>query len=307
MTPPEKWKLIAVVVVVLGLVGAAVVYYAVTAPSGPPGKPSVVASFYPYEFFSGRVAGDHADASSLVPPGIEPHEWEPSPKEIEKVSLAAAFVYNGWGFEEYLDALFAELPADRPVRVNASVGLSTIPGEGEHPIDPHLWLDPVRMQTAVDNIAAGLAKADAAGKGVFDSNAAKLKGDLAALHAKIEAGLKDCKLRVIVTQHEAFGYFNDRYGIEGHAIHGLSPDQEPTPAEMEEILRVINETGVKYILYEELVDPKVAKTLADEAGVQTMVLSPVEGLTEDGRQRGDTYFTLMETNIQNLRTAMECT
>jgi len=157
------------------------------------------------------------------------------------------------------------------------------------------------------NIAAGLTLADPAGNATFTMNAAKLRQDLATLDAEFAAGLTTCGLRVIVTQHEAFAYLAARYNLTQHAIQGLSPDQEPTPAQIQQILNVINQTGSKYIFYEELVSPGVAQALAQEAHVQTMVLSPIEGLNGTESQNGDTYLTLMEMNLANLRTALECT
>src|SRR5438552_1301731 len=126
------------------------------------------------------------------------------------------------------------------------------------------------------------------------------------LASRVAAGLQTCARRVFITQHEAFAYLAARYNLTQVAIQGLSPDQEPTPAKVQEILNVINATGSKVVFFEELVNPAVAQTLANEAKVQTMVLSPIEGLTAEERANGDTYLSLMEMNLQNLRIALEC-
>ena len=174
-------------------------------------------------------------------------------------------------------------------------------------IDPHLWLDPVYVETTAMTIADGLTKADPAGNATYHANAARFIQDLVALNATFESGLAHCGLRMFITQHEAFAYLAKRYNLTQYAIQGLSPDQEPTPAQIQQILNVINQTGSKYIFYEELVSPGVAQALAQEAHVQTMVLSPIEGLNGTESQNGDTYLTLMEMNLANLRTALECT
>ena len=298
--------LVAIVAVVAGLVGVGGAYYVVSH-SGGAGAPEVVATFYPYQYLAARVAGDRLSVRALVPPGVEPHEWEPTPRDSLTIALSPAFVYNGY-VEAYLANLFRELPADKPVRVNASAGLDVIRGGegGASAVDPHLWLDPVRVEMTIDTIAAGLSKADPAGKATFEANAAALRQDVERIHTMFVNGLQTCSRRIFITQHEAFAYLAQRYNLTQYAIQGLSPDQEPTPTKMEEILNVINQTGSKYVFFEELVSPAVARTLANEAHVQTMVLSPVEGLTSEERQNGDTYLTLMERNLQNLRIALEC-
>jgi zinc transport system substrate-binding protein len=301
------WTLVAIVAVELGLVGAGGVYYVLSQTGGVNG-PTVVASFYPYEFLASRVAGDRFAVSALVPPGVEPHDWEPTPQDVLTIGTAAAFVYNGY-VEAYLPSLLNDLPPDRPLRLDASAGLSVIVGGegGAGAVDPHLWLDPVRVESSVDTIATGLSQVDPSGAAVFQANAAELRHDLARIDGLFAAGLQTCVRRVFITQHASFAYLAARYNLTQYAIQGLSPDQEPTPAKIQEILNLIDATGSKVVFFEELVNPAVAQTLADEAHVQTMVLSPIEGLTAEERANGDTYLSLMERNLQNLRTALECT
>jgi zinc transport system substrate-binding protein len=300
------WTLIAIVAAELGLVGAGGAYYVLSQTGGVHGPP-VVASFYPYQFLASRVAGDRFAVSALVPPGVEPHDWEPTPQDVLTIGDAAAFVYNGY-VEAYLPNLLNDLPPDRPLRIDASAGLSVIVGGegGANAVDPHLWLDPVRVESSVDTIATGLSQVDPSAAAVFQANAAKLRQDLARIDGLFAAGLQTCARRVFITQHASFAYLAARYNLTQSAIQGLSPDQEPTPVKIQEILNLIDATGSNVIFFEELVNPAVAQTLADEAHVRTMVLSPIEGLTAEERANGDTYLSLMERNLQNLRTALEC-
>ena len=160
----------------------------------------------------------------------------------------------------------------------------------------------------MNEVAEALSQKDPAGASVYRANAQSLNASLESLDSAFLAGLATCALRTIVVAHEAFGYLSDRYNLTMVAIEGLSPDAEPTPAKIQEILTLVNQTGVRYIFYEELVDPHVAQTLADEAHVQTMVLDPLEGLTADRAAAGATYLTIMrDTNLPNLRTALGCT
>src|SRR2546422_6741181 len=298
--------IIAIIAVSLSLVVAGVAYYALTR-AGPTG-PQVVASFYPYRYSPPGVAGDRCWVAAFVPPGVDPHDWEPTPGDAARMASSVAFVYNGY-LELYLQSFFADLPPNQPVRINASAGLGVLHGGEGGPagMDPPLWLDPVYVETTAMTIADGLARADPAGNATYRANAARLVQDLEALNATFESGLAHCGLRVFITQHEAFAYLAKRYNLTQYAIQGLSPDQDPTPAQIQQILNVINQTGSRYIFYEELVSPAVAQALAQEAHVQTMVLSPIEGLNATESQNGDTYITLMEMNLANLRTALECT
>jgi len=290
---------------VVGLVLISGLAYFVLSRAGPSGKPVVVGSFYPYYYAASAVGGDRVTAVNLVPPGVEPHDWEPSPQDMRAIYDASVFVFNGY-VEAYLPRVFADLPANGPLLVNTSAGMRTRNGTNGA-IDPHVWLDPVRMSTIVNEVAEALSQKDPAGASVYRANAQSLNASLESLDSAFLAGLATCALRTIVVAHEAFGYLSDRYNLTMVAIEGLSPDAEPTPAKIQEILNIVNQTGVRYIFYEALVDPHVAQTLADEAHVQTMVLDPLEGLTADRAATGANYLSIMrDTNLPNLRTALGC-
>src|SRR6184192_378572 len=216
------WTLVAIVAVELGLVGAGGAYYVLSQTGGVNG-PAVIASFYPYQFFASRVAGDRFAVTALVPPGVEPHDWEPTPRDVLTIGTAAAFVYNGY-VEAYLPNLLKDLPPDQPLRVDASAGLPLILGGkgGANAVDPHLWLDPVRVETSVATIAAAFSRVDPSGAAVFQANAAKLRQDLARIDGLFAAGLQTCARRVFITQHEAFAYLAARYNLTQVAIGTLS-------------------------------------------------------------------------------------
>lgn len=291
--------------IVAAVVVAAVSYYVGTTPAPAGGRLGVVASFYPYQYLAQRVGGNLAEVASLLPPGVEPHDWEPTPAAIAQVQAADVFVFNGYD-EVYLGPLFAELPADRPIRANTSAGLPVRTTENGE-VDPHVWLDPVLAQQIVDAIEAAFTAVRPDSAATFRANAQQVRTELAAIHDLYVSGLERCSLHTIVTQHESYGYPSARYGLTAVAIQGLSPDVEPTPAQLAEIRAVINATGVRYIFYEELVDPAVAQTLAAETNTMTLVLSPIEGLSPEGAARGETYMSLSTRNLVHLRTALGCT
>ena len=170
-------------------------------------------------------------------------------------------------------------------------------GEDDLEFDPHVWLDPLRYAEMSDRIASALGR---------PRDAAKLRVRLEGLDREYEAALDRCKRREIVTSHAAFGYLAERYDLEQIAITGLSPEAEPTPQELEDVVEDVRAQDATTVFFETLVSPSLAETVARETGASTAVLNPLEGLTEEELDRGEDYFSLMRTNLQTLREALEC-
>ncbi|WP_090115755.1 metal ABC transporter substrate-binding protein [Cohnella sp. OV330] len=282
-------------------------------------KLSVVTTFYPMYEFSRQVAGDLANVVALIPAGAEPHDWEPSAQDMAKVKDADVFVYNGI-VEGWVDAALSSASSDKRVVVRASEGLTTLEGAaeeeegeeahehghtgGEHAEDPHVWLDPGLAQREVAAIEAAFEKADPANKDTYKKNADAYIAELKALDEAYREGLKDVKTIQFVTQHAAFGYLAHAYGLEQVPIAGLSPEQEPSPGKMAEIVEFAKAHQVKTIFFETLVDPQVARTVADEIGAKTDVLNPLEGLTEEDKKNGLDYIGIMKKNLEALVEAL---
>jgi zinc transport system substrate-binding protein len=267
------------------------------------GKINVVTSFYPLYEFSKRIGGEKADVSILVPAGAEPHDWEPGPQDIIKIESAQIFVYNGAGLEPYIDKIITNTESQKLIVVDSSEGIELIK-EGGTP-DPHIWLDPVLAKHQVDAIEKAFIKSDPKDSDYYTANAQALKQDLDALDANISQELAPSRKKVFITAHAAFGYFAKRYGLTQIAISGLSPDIEPSPAKIAEIVKIAQENKVKYIFFETLLSPKLSETIAKEAGAQTLVLNPIEGLSEDQIRQGENYFTITRENVKNLKLALE--
>ncbi|MCC3371948.1 metal ABC transporter substrate-binding protein [Cohnella sp. REN36] len=276
----------------------------------------VVTTFYPMYEFSKQVGGEHADVVALVPPGAEPHDWEPSAKDMAKVKEADVFVYNGL-VEGWVPQALSSAANDKRIVVEASKGIELMEGlpeeeeehhdhagEDGHAMDPHVWLDPVLAQQEVASIQAAFSQADPANQAAYENNAKAYIAQLQALDEAYRAGLQDVKMKAFVTQHAAFGYLAKRYGLTQVPIAGLSPDQEPSPDQMADIVKFAKERAVKTIFFETLVDPKVAKTVADEIGARTDVLNPIEGLTDEDQKNGLDYIGLMKNNLEALKKAL---
>ncbi|MCL5057738.1 MAG: metal ABC transporter substrate-binding protein [Actinobacteria bacterium] len=278
---------------------------------GPPGRSSggkirVCATTYPLYDFAKNIGGDRIEAFMLLPPGAEPHHWEPAPGDIIKISGSDVLVYNGAGLESWLENTLIQVDRNKTAVVDSSSGVDLIRGEdGEQGQDPHIWLDPVNAQKMVDNILEGLVKADPANKDYYAANAREYKARLAELDGRYRAALSGAGIRQIVVSHDAFGYLARRYGLEQISARGLSADSEPSPARLAEIVELVREHHIKYIFYETLVSPKVSETIAEEAGVGTLVLNPVAGLSEEEMAGGEDYLKIMGENLENLKAACE--
>jgi zinc transport system substrate-binding protein len=261
------------------------------------GGDRAVASFYPLAFATARIGGD-LEVVDLTPAGTEPHDLELTPDQVDEILDARVVVVMGEGFQPAVE----DAAADRD-GVTVTV-LDTVEHDGS---DPHVWLDPERMQALVTAIADGLAEADPDHTAAYERRARALDRRLADLDAEFEAGLADCERDTIVTAHDAFGYLADRYGLEQLAIAGISPDEEPSPARLAELADLARDENVTTIFTETLVSPAVADTLAREAGgLATAVLNPLEGLSDDEAAAGDDYFSVMRANLAALRDALGC-
>jgi zinc transport system substrate-binding protein len=260
------------------------------AASGTPGNETVVASFYPLAYAAEEVGDGRVNVSNLTPAGAEPHDLEVSPQDVAAIREADLVLLLGRGFQPQLE--------DAAGSGKRALPLLETPGLGLHPNgDPHVWLDPLRYAKVVGRIGQALHRPDAA---------ARLQARLRALDDEYRTGLAQCARREIVTSHEAFWYLAERYGLEQIAITGLSPEVEPEPAKLQQVIELVREHGVTTIYFETLVSPRIAETVARETSAKTAVLNPIEGLTKDEISQGANYFALMRTNLRALREGLGC-
>ncbi len=291
----------------------------------------VVAGFYPLQWIAEEVGGDRVQVTSLTPPGAEAHDLELAPRDVGAVADADLLVHLE-GFQPAVDAAASEA-GDAAWDAGAAADLLPL-ADGDHAedeqaeeehtedehaedehaedehghegeaVDPHFWLDPLRLAAVGDALADRLAQADPEGAARYADNAAALRGELEALDAELQDALTGCRVDVLVTSHEAFGYLGDRYGLEVVGISGVSPSAEPDAAALAAIAELVEDRGVTTVYTETLVDPAVAETVAEEAGVQTAVLDPVESLTDESA--GEDYLAVMRANAATLAQGQSC-
>ena len=271
---------------VVALLGSAV--------AGAASRTPVVASFYPIAWAAQQVGGNRVAITNLTPAGAEPHDLELTPDQIDEVLDAKVVFELGRGFQPAVED--AAEQRDGPTVELLPRGTS----------DPHVWLDPIRMASIVRTAQRELTKGDPKGRAVYARNAARVLAELSALDTRYRDGLAHCERDVIVTAHEAFGHLAKRYGLRQEGVAGLSPDAEPDARRIAQLSDLVQRLGVTTVFTEELVSPRIAQTLAREAGVHTETLNPLEGLTDRELRRGDDYVSVMDANLAKLQAALAC-
>jgi len=263
------------------------------------GKISVVASFYPLAEFARQVGGDNVIVVTIVSAGTEPHDFEPTPQDIAKVNSADLFIYNGGTLDPWAAKIAGEVTP-------AALGLNMAQKLGLDGADPHFWLDPLLAQKEAEAIRDALITADPARAGTYRQNAAAYVTKLGALDKEYASKLQSCAEREIFTSHSAFSYLAQRYNLVQSSIAGLSPDAEPSARQLAGLADNAKAKNIRYIFFETLASPKLAETLAQATGAQTLVLNPLEGLTADDVKSGRDYISVMEDNLKNLALALNC-
>ena len=280
-------------------------------------KVAVIGSFYPMAWVAQRVAGSAASVTTLTKPGAEPHDLELTPRQIVDVARADLIVYIK-GLQPAVDQAIDQHAKDKAVDAVALVRTLPVSGttnagargsggsgqsHGRGARDPHLWLDPGRLATVATTVANRLTASDPGHAATYQANARALVADLHTLAGAFATGLHACRQKVIVTSHAAFAYLAERYGLTQVSVAWIDPQAEPSPARLAALTGEIHRTGATTVFTETLASPKVAQTLAREAGARTAILDPVEGLPAGSK--GD-YLSIMRQNLQTLRSALGC-
>ncbi len=266
-------------------------------------KLQVVTSFYPLYFFTTQIAQDKADVHNITPAGAEPHDYEPTAQDMAKIENSNILIINGAKFEGWSENVKNVLSDQNTVILNINDNIASQDLIGN---DPHFWLDPTMAKKEVQIITKILIEKDPANTQFYSNNSKTLSEKLDNLNNQFTLELNGCKKREIVTSHSAFGYLARGYNLHQTPVSGLSPDEEPSPKKLAEISKFAKDNQVDYIFFESLVSPKLANTIANEIGAKTLVLNPIEGITEAEISEGKNYFTEMQNNLINLKTALQC-
>ncbi|MDA8083533.1 MAG: metal ABC transporter substrate-binding protein [Nitrospiraceae bacterium] len=289
-------------------------------PAGGKQRLSVVASLFPVYDFARQIARDRADVTLLLPPGTEPHSFDPRPADIITLTHADLFFYTNIYMEPWVQKILAGITSARLLAVDTSTGIRLMEAGGQDPEDedpghghdhggkdPHIWLDPLNAIRMVENIRDGLIRKDPSNREFYTRNAEEYVHQLQGLDSRFTAGLADCRKKVFVSGgHFTFGYLARRYGLTYVSAYGISPNSEPTPGSLASISRTLKDQGLRYIFYEELLSPRTAETIAKETDAKLLKLNGAHNITKEDFEKGTTFLSLMERNLANLRTGLEC-
>jgi zinc transport system substrate-binding protein len=286
-------------------------------------KVQVITTLFPVYDLTREVAGDRAVVTMLLPPGVEPHSFEPKPEDIFRVSKADIFIYTDRYMEPWAADLVKGIGNPDILVVDAGKDARFLPaseghghdeeeGHGQHHdhgagMDPHIWLDFTNAQKMVDNIAVGLATKDPANRKYYLGRAVACNERLAALDKRYRDELKGCASRMFLHGgHYAFGYLAARYGLNYKAAYAVSANAEPTPKRIAELINMMKANGLKYVFHEELIAPTMADAIARESGATLLKLHGAHNISREELAAGVTFFSLMDKNLENLKVGLKC-
>jgi zinc transport system substrate-binding protein len=256
---------------------------------------SVVASFYPLQYVAERIAGDHANVTNLTQPGREPHDLELTVRQTASIADADVVAYEK-GFQPDIDDAIDQ---NGPAHVVDAATVAHLEGN-----DPHFWLDPRRLGEVAFAFERQIADVDPTHARAYARNLVSLQADLRHLDASFQRGLSHCRVDTIVVSHDAFGYLGRRYGLQVVGINGLSPDAEPSPAHVRQLQDLIRIDGITTVFSERLASRAFADSIANDLGIRTAVLDPIEGLSDATADQD--YLSLMRMNLSALQHANGC-
>ena len=295
-------------------------------------KLQVVTSLFPQYDFVREIGKDRVEVSLLLPPGVESHSYDPTPRDVVNIQKADVFIYTGEYMEPWAHRVIDITKGEEVLIVESGKGIELMDeddhlhheednhnhhdhhdeeevDEGEEEDhhhggkDPHIWVDPLNAQIMVDNILEGLVTADPENESFYKENAEEYKERLNQLHNKFTETFQKTEYNTIMYGgHFALGYFTKRYNLDHISPYsGFAPDAEPTPQRISDLIKTINSTGIKVIYYEELIDPKVARVISEQTGAEMMLLHAVHNISKDELEAEVSYISIMEDNLEKLK------
>ena len=285
-----------------------------------PEKIKVIASFYPFYEIAKEIGGNNTIVTSVIPIGVEPHDWEITPQQIPDILESDMIIYNGIGFdawfgkkEQFHNSFLVDISKDlQLIKMGQQHESENLAQDLQHDdhlsrYDPHIWLDPILVKNISNTISNALIKVDPDNTNTYKQNTENFNQQLDALDSLIKKSLANCELHDFITFHEAFQYFANRYGLNQHAVHGSSPEGEILPQQIIKIISLAKDLGIDTIYSEELKDPRLSQTLASEIpNGKVLLLSPIEGINEEEQKKGIGYIDKMKMNLENLKQGLKC-
>jgi zinc transport system substrate-binding protein len=288
-----------------------------------PEKVKVVASFYPFYEITKEIGGNNTIVTSVIPFGAEPHDWELTPQQIPEIMKADMIIYNGKGFdtwlgqkEQFRNSLLVDVSKDLQLikignkQESKNSGYDEKKEHDEHTstYDPHIWLDPILVKNISKTISNALVKLDPANTDYYKQNTENFIQKLDVLDSLIKKSLANCELKDFISFHQAFQYFANRYGLIQHTVsESISPESEILPQQITKIIQLAKDLNIDTIYSEELANPKLSQILASEIpNGKVLLLSPIEGITQEEQKKDIGYIDKMRMNLENLKEGLKC-
>ncbi|HEX6645552.1 MAG TPA: zinc ABC transporter substrate-binding protein [Nitrososphaeraceae archaeon] len=282
-------------------------------------KIKVVASFYPFYEIAQKIGGNNTIITSVIPMGVEPHDWELTPQQIPGIIEADMIIYNGIGFDSWLGKK-EQFRNSFLVDISKNLQLIKLGQQGSENLGPidqlsdptyvydsHIWLDPILVKNISKTISYALIKLDPDNIDSYLQNTKNFNRQLDTLDSLIKKSLANCELKDFITFHESFHYFANRYGLTQHAVHGSSPEGEILPQQIIKIISLAKDLGIDTIYSEELKDPRLSQTLASEIpNGKVLLLSPIEGIEPHEQKKDINFIDKMKMNLENLKQGLKC-
>jgi zinc transport system substrate-binding protein len=283
---------------------------------------NIVSTLFPSYDFSRQVGKELVNVSLLLPPGVEAHGFAPTPRDLVTISRADIFLFTGEIMEPWVADILMGVDNKKLLVVDLSkdilIASGNEPGEHHHhhhhhnndnnSIDSHFWLDPLKAKKMVHAISNALGKVDPANQKIYQEAARDYIKNLSMLDENIRRNLSNCKIKTIISGgHLAFGHFCSRYNLNiVSAYKGFSPDAKPSPRDIISLIKTMKKLGSKTVFHEELIQPKIATIIAEETGASLKLLHGLHNTSRKERQKGETYLSLMQGNIQSLKEGLQC-
>lgn len=292
-------------------------------PANTDGKMVIYTTLFPLYDVAGLIGGEHVVVKNMVPPGAESHDFEPKPKDMVALHSANLFIYNGAGFEAWIDKAVSNLDPKKTKVLNASEGITLLErdqvgtpdmheaadqGGGGHAhgkVDPHIWLDPMNLKEIAGQISLSLQALDPANAASYKQNAEEFAKALDALDAEYKSELTKAKKKEFMVSHAAFGYLAHRYGLIQIPVSGITPDETPSQSDMIHLIETAKNHDLKYIGFEAVAQSKVADTIRREANLTPLTLYTIDNVTTDQLKKGVHYLDLMRENLKTLKKMLE--
>ena len=269
---------------------------------------TIITSLFPQYDFVREIAQDKVEVSLLLPPGVEPHSFDPSPSQIIAIGQSDLFIFTNHEMEPWIERVVENVGSSKLNVLESSQGINLLEDDHDHDHghDPHVWLDPLNAKIMVKNIADALIKLDPENRQFYQDNADAYEAKLDDLNTLYESIFEQAQLDTIIYGgHFAFGYLMERFNITILSPYsGFSPDAEPTAKAISELIQTIKEKNIQIIFYEELIEPRVANIISEQTNTKAMLLHGAHNVTKEEMQAQVSYISIMEANAQKLKEAL---